>query len=121
MDVDVEDVVPLLRRYLGGGSVVADARVVDQDVYGPETFRHLLQHPVHLRGVGDVEVHGDGVAARGLDLLSHRLGAFAGTGGQGDARAGLGERLRERFAKTRIAAGNDGRLARKVEGVQNCH
>jgi hypothetical protein len=97
VDVYIEDVVPLLKRNLGGRPVVTDASVVDQDVYRPETFRHTLEHPVRLRGVGDVEVHGDGIAARGLDLLGHRLGAFAGTGGQGEAGAGLGERLRESF------------------------
>ena len=44
---------------------------------------------------------------------------FAGTGGQGDTGPDLDERLREGLPKTRVAAGNDGGLARKVEGVQN--
>jgi hypothetical protein len=96
--VYVEDVVPLFQRYLGGRPVVTDPSVVDQDVYRPETLRHRLEHPVHLSRVGDVEIHGDGVTARGLDLLCHRLGAFAGTGGQGHVSADLGERLRESFS-----------------------
>ena len=98
--------------------MVTDASVVDQDVYRPETLRYRLEHPVHLGGIGNVEVHGDSVAARSLDLLGDRLGALAATGGQGDTGSGLHERLRESFPETRVAAGDDGRLARKVKGVQ---
>jgi hypothetical protein len=119
--VHVEDVVPLLERHLGGGPVITDARIVDQYVYRPETLRHPLEHPVYLRGVGDVEVNGYGAAARGMYLLCHGLGALAGPGCQGDAGAGLGERLREGLAEARVPAGDDGGLARKVESVQNGH
>jgi hypothetical protein len=119
--VDVEDVVPLFGRYLDRGPVVADAGVVDQDVHRPETLRHLLYHPVHLRAVGNVEVNRDSCAARVRNFLGDPLGAFTGTGGQGDAGAGLDEGPREGFAKARVAPGHDGSLARQVESVENGH
>jgi hypothetical protein len=119
--VDVEDVVPLFRRHLDGRPVVANAGVVDQNVHRPEAFGDHFQHPVHLLGVGDVEVHRDGRASRVRNCFRNPLGALAGTGGEGDAGAGFDEGTREGFSKARVAAGHDGGLAGQIEGVQNRH
>jgi hypothetical protein len=101
--------------------VVADARVVDQNVDGPELFVYGPDHGPHALRVGNVEVHGDPPAAGGGDLRRHYLGAVAGARRDGDARAHFGEGFCEGLPETRVAAGNDGDLSGQVESVEHAH
>ena len=121
VNVDVEGVEPLLAGHLCRGTVVADAGVVHEYVDGTEALAHSPDHCPDALRVGDVEVDGHCLAAGGGDILSHRLGAFAGAGRNGDACPHLGERPGEGLPEPRVAAGNDGDLACQVESIKHPH
>src|SRR4028119_1274736 len=65
---------------------VADARVVDQNVDGPEPFVYGSDHGPHALRVGNVEVHGDPPAAGGGGRRRPSLPAPPGGGRHGRGR-----------------------------------
>jgi len=94
----------------------AHAGVVDQHVDGPQLARDPLEHGLQARRVGDVGADGDGAG-----LCGRGLRGFGVARGDGNARAGLPERARQRQPNPAVAAGDDGDLAVQVEGVEDAH
>ncbi|CAM5240673.1 hypothetical protein RLIN73S_05247 [Rhodanobacter lindaniclasticus] len=105
--VDPDDPVPGLERNVGcGRQVVADARVVDRDIEAAVLGLGAGHEFQVIRGVGDVALDEDRIAAgraQGVERLlpalggnvgEHELGALARKG-QRDAPAQAGTRARD--------------------------
>src|SRR5262249_10255285 len=73
-DVDAVDEIPVLLAELVEARVAEDAGVVDDDVDAPPGVERGLHD---LAAVLDRVVVGDGLAARGLDLLDDLVGGRA--------------------------------------------
>ena len=71
LEVDADDVVPLLLGHVDEHAVPQDAGVVHQHVDVAEGVDGSLDQALGTAEVGDVVGVGDGLAAHGLDLLDH--------------------------------------------------
>ena len=93
--------------HLDHGAAEADA--VDEDVETSAPVHHVRHHPLHLREVGGVARHGDGVAALLLDGLNHavELGFRPLQVHQGDLRALAREGVGDGLADAPGAADDD--------------
>ena len=63
VQVDVDDVLPLVGRHADREAVLAHAGVVDEDEHGSEALAHLLEGGHDLLAVGDVGLHVGAVAS----------------------------------------------------------
>ena len=90
-EVDVEGVLPLLRRNLPQPAPIEDAGVRDDDVEAPELLQCVGHHPLLSCGIADVDLVGEDLAALAFDQ-AHRFGQVLRRGGRvsvvfGDRRA----------------------------------
>ena len=91
--VDLDDVVPVLRGHLPDGLVQGDARVVDQDVEAAVPVEDLLDHPLAVFGDADVALVQAGARVVGDELLG---GLLAVRVARGDLDTAGGEPLADR-------------------------
>ena len=99
--------VPVFEFHAQGERVAGDGGVVDQDVELAEFREDLLESGFDLRGVGDVHGDGEGFAAGGFDFGNERGQLFGVARGDGDFRAGRGQRDRGGAANALRGAGDD--------------
>lgn len=117
LDVEVEDVVPLLIGDVERRGVIARARVVHQDVDPPDSIDRLGDHAIDVCGVGDVRSDGEQREAVRGELLDDRTVALCIAGGDDHGGAGVGEPARECFAEPLVAARDEGGAAGQIEWI----
>ena len=93
-EIGAQHRVPIFELHAQRERVARDGGVVDQDVERAEFREQLLEAGFHLRGVGHIHRHGERLAARGFDFRDERRKLFRVARGDGDFRAGFGERQR---------------------------
>src|SRR5215211_7945562 len=71
VQVDLDDLVPVLHRELPQGAVYVYAGVVDEHVYPVELFYRLVYEALGLLGVRDVRLYRYGVHPIVLELVDH--------------------------------------------------
>ena len=74
LEMDADNVVPLLLGHVEDHPVAQDAGDVDQDVELAELLDRLIDEPLAARHARDIHVIGDRLAAGGHDLLDHIVG-----------------------------------------------
>ena len=87
-----------------------DRGVVDQVVDAAELRKRLRGHLLGGVGVGDVDPHGERVAALALDAVGDLLRALGVDVGDDHGRALAGQRLGVRLADTAAGSGDDRHL-----------
>ena len=81
--------------------------VVDEDIEPPEFALDLRDHPLSVRGPGDISLHEDRPPAGGADLLHHLFGRRAIVEVvDGDVRALAGERQGDPAPDALLGAGD---------------
>ncbi len=117
LQVDGDDVVPLLLRHVHQHPVAQDAGVVHEDVEIAERLDGRIDQPLTALPIGDAVAVGDGFPAHRLDLLGHRFGGrlvvATAVGGTPEVvhdhlRAFSGEQQRMLAANATSRAGDDG-------------
>ncbi len=113
-EVDVDHLLPLVERHLLGGRAPGHARVVDEDVDVAVGRDRLVDHRLHLVGLGDV-------ADRPFDRKPRRASRdgrrqpFVAAGAQHERGAGFGEPFRHFEPEATRSAGDDGHAAGQIE------
>src|SRR5690606_11211577 len=110
-DENLERLAPVLQRKAHAGAEAADTGIVDEHIDAPESLRHFPGRGGDSRFVGDI----DGEEARLYAACAQAIGEGASFAPveieDGDAPAGLAERLRDRSANAARAARHDTDLA----------
>src|SRR6476469_3638941 len=106
--VDVHDGVPVVGGHLEEHVAAADAGVVDEDRRGAELGGDALDRGLHPGLVGDVDTHGETLAAGGLDVGYHCGAGRLVQVEDGDGIPVGGEALGDSGADAARGAGDDG-------------
>jgi hypothetical protein len=89
-----------------------DGPIVDEDVEAPESADRSVDERSQAIDLGQIEAHGDGLPATGLDLLRHLVAEVRVARRHHDAGTGLRETTGDRASGTPARTRDDRRTAR---------
>jgi len=121
VEVDVDDIVPVLPAHLLGRRPSDDSRVIHQDVGAAQRVVDVVHHGGYLLRIGHIAFDGDGLDAQLGDLGGRLLGSLGVDVRNGDSGSGLGQRLRHGATQPLGCAGDDGDATVESELVHDAH
>jgi hypothetical protein len=112
--IDVDDILPLLERQIGHGTVLLNAGIRDQYIEPTELGYNGLEHAANVIAPCDVRADCKGLTAALLDLFDNLLGSLRTTAiVDAHARAGRAKRNADRGANARAGTSDEGCLAKE--------